>query len=113
MSVIKKIQRILFMPYAFLLWAYDGVSDYSRDIQNRKRFSGNRIGRKCILDDSVQLSVPVKIGYESILLNTVIGKYSYIQEHCVIQNATIGNYCSIAPCVRIGLGRHNIQVRYC
>ena len=39
-------------------------------------------------------------------MNSKIGKYTRIKPFCVIKNANIGNYCSIANDVRIGLGKH-------
>lgn len=38
-----------------------------------------------------------------------IGNYNYIGPYAMINNAIIGNYCSIAPSVKIGQGEHSIQ----
>lgn len=40
---------------------------------------------------------------------SIIGKYNYVGENTMITNAIIGNYCSIAPGVKIGLAEHSIQ----
>jgi len=44
------------------------------------------------------------IAYEQATL----GKYNYISPYSIINNAIIGNYCSIGPGCRIGLGEHDM-----
>ena len=105
-SILTKIQRILFIPLSIFPFICHGILNCSRDMQNRYRFSKSKIGRGCVFNDTVRLFDPVKVGHDTVLLNTEVGKYTYIQENCVIQNAKIGNYCSIASDVKIGLGRH-------
>lgn len=39
--------------------------------------------------------------------SAVIGKNNYIGPYTMINNATIGNYCSIAPSVKIGQANHS------
>ena len=47
--------------------------------------------------------------YDRVVLNKVdIGDYSYISADCVIQNATIGKFCSFGPNIRVGLGNHYV-----
>jgi acetyltransferase-like isoleucine patch superfamily enzyme len=38
--------------------------------------------------------------------NSSIDEYSYIANNCIINNCTIGKFCSIAPFVKIGFGSH-------
>lgn len=38
-----------------------------------------------------------------------IGSYNYFGPYTMINNASIGNYCSIAPSVKIGQGQHSID----
>ncbi|MFT7036925.1 MAG: acetyltransferase-like isoleucine patch superfamily enzyme [Cyclobacteriaceae bacterium] len=45
----------------------------------------------------------------SRIINTTIGSYSYIAYNCVIKNSEIGNFCSIALNVKIGLGYHPLS----
>lgn len=40
--------------------------------------------------------------------DSIIGNYTYIGDNCIITKASIGNYCSIAPNVAIGLWEHNL-----
>lgn len=41
------------------------------------------------------------------IANTTIGSYSYIGHNCVIDKASIGNYCSIAAFTQIGGMEHS------
>jgi virginiamycin A acetyltransferase len=36
-----------------------------------------------------------------------VGKYNYIGPYSMLNNAVIGNYCSIGPCVKIGQANHS------
>lgn len=38
-----------------------------------------------------------------------IGKYSYFGPHTMVNNAIVGNYCSIGPGVKIGQGNHSMS----
>ncbi|WP_432717522.1 CatB-related O-acetyltransferase [Staphylococcus equorum] len=37
----------------------------------------------------------------------VIGKYNYIGPSCMVNNAKIGNYCSLGPNVKLGQAEHS------
>ena len=39
----------------------------------------------------------------------VIGKYNYFGPYSMINNAVVGNYCSIGPGVKIGQGKHSLE----
>ena len=56
----------------------------------------------------VSLGQGVTIGYGSHICAGSIGKYTYINKYCLIDRntASIGNFCSIAYGVKIGLGNH-------
>jgi len=102
--------RLTYFPLAFFRWLVHGVNNYARDIQNRRRFPGCIIQDGCIIGDEIHLECPVHISAGTrLLMKASIGKWTYIQENCRIQNATIGNYCSIAPNVKIGLGIHPLD----
>lgn len=51
-----------------------------------------------------------KIGRFCRVINSEIGKYSYLGAHCVLRNASVGNFCSIAENVKIGFGNHPLNV---
>lgn len=57
-------------------------------------------------DKNTELSDLVYIGFSARLHNCKVGKYTRIKPGCVLKNAVIGNYCSIANDVMIGLGQH-------
>lgn len=38
--------------------------------------------------------------------NVTVGSYTYISYWCIVNNCAIGNYCSLARGVKIGLGKH-------
>ncbi|WP_308215743.1 CatB-related O-acetyltransferase [Priestia aryabhattai] len=38
-----------------------------------------------------------------------IGSYNYFGPYSMVNNASIGNYCSIAPSVKIGQGEHSLH----
>ena len=40
------------------------------------------------------------------MINSTLGKFSYVQKDSVIYNSDIGQYCSIASDVKIGLAEH-------
>ena len=39
--------------------------------------------------------------------NATIGNHNYFAPYCLVNNAQIGNYCSIGPGCRLGLGEHD------
>lgn len=41
--------------------------------------------------------------------NAVIGSHNYFAPYSLVNNAVIGNYCSIGPGCRLGLGEHDIE----
>lgn len=52
------------------------------------------------------------IVYDNTLLyNVSVDDYSYIGGESHLNNVTIGKFCSIGPEVRIGLGRHPLQLK--
>lgn len=40
--------------------------------------------------------------------NALIGNHNYFAPYCMVNNAQIGNYCSIGPGCRLGLGEHDM-----
>ena len=63
-------------------------------------FQGKVILSECEIDDNV------KIYHNTIISNTKILKYSYVGGNSKIMNATIGQFCSLGPNLKIGLGMH-------
>ena len=56
-----------------------------------------------------------KPGDPEIMVNSMIspdstiGKYTYIGYNCIVTKTQIGNYCSIANNISIGLGEHDLD----
>ena len=57
-------------------------------------------------DKDTELSNCVYLGFSARLHNCKVGKYTRIKPGCVLKNVIIGNYCSFANDVMIGLGQH-------
>jgi acetyltransferase-like isoleucine patch superfamily enzyme len=51
----------------------------------------------------------VYIGNDSVLINSSIADYSYINSEARIRNTVMGKFCSIGPGVKIELGNHPIN----
>ncbi|TVQ00278.1 MAG: chloramphenicol acetyltransferase [Roseinatronobacter sp.] len=66
---------------------------------------GAKVHPDCIIRDSV-LGTYTEIGAGTVLLNTIMGDYSYCARGCDIANATIGKFVNIAANVRIGPTDH-------
>jgi len=56
--------------------------------------------------NNTQLGGWVTILNDTTLINSIINDYSYIGAKTVIDNTKLGKFCSIAPDVRVGLGKH-------
>ncbi|WP_428005635.1 CatB-related O-acetyltransferase [Athalassotoga sp.] len=67
------------------------------------------IGSNTVISSSSILSDDVYIGSNSSVTNSKIGLYSYIGQRTIIQNASIGNFCSISWNVTIGPDMHPIN----
>lgn len=69
------------------------------------RINTSHVGR------NVQLDKKVHLGFGSIIAADSIGKYTYINDYCLIDRnvATIGSYCSIAYNSKLGLGSHPMK----
>ena len=78
----------------------------ARDIQNGLRFKGAKIDRNTTIDEKSRIEPDCHVLESCTINNSIIKKYSYIGKRSIVQNATIGSFCSIANDVFIGLGTH-------
>ncbi|MBI5849145.1 MAG: CatB-related O-acetyltransferase [Nitrospirae bacterium] len=86
------------------------ISERSRQLKSRQRlgklfpdvtFCGDGYAdSSCVFEDHVTVHAG------SRLINSSIGRYSYIAPNCRVKWARIGKFCSIGPGVHVGLGRH-------
>lgn len=104
----SKLLRILVFPLGLIIALIRIINSSSRDIVNKLLYS------KCIIKSGACITPDTKIGKKvliekCIINNCVIGKYTMVHMHSRLQNVTMGNYCSIAHNVLIGLGEHPIN----
>jgi len=78
-------------------------------IRNRFRFPTARIGRRTSIDHDSILGRNVGLGSDVVLNAAEVGDYSYLGPRCVVVNARIGRFCSIASEVHVGLGIHPLE----
>lgn len=106
---VNKLFRFFFLPLGLLLKIYELALDGSRDIYNKLRFKNATIDRNCCISHSCKISPHCHILENSFILNSIINSYSYVGRNSLVQNASIGSFCSIANDVHIGLGSHPID----
>ena len=61
------------------------------------------------LERNLMFEAPVSFAADSYLMRLKCGAYSCAAEHCALQLATIGRYCTIGPHVQMGVGVHNVH----
>lgn len=104
-----KILRLLLLPFGLLIKILQLSNDGSRDLDNKLRFKGVKIDKGVCIDGKTKMGKNIHILANSILNNSFIDSFTYIGKNTVVQNATIGKFCSIANDVCIGLGKHPID----
>ncbi len=100
--------RFALAPIGLLLAVIRLAVSGSRDLHNRLRFRPAIIDSGCIIDANSSIATVCHVLDGCLILNSAIGKFSYIGRRCVLRNVTIGRYCSIADDVAMGLGRHPV-----
>lgn len=101
--------RIVYAPIGLIKGIVSIANDYGRDYSNRKRFPSS------LIDPGVNISLDTRIGERTHILDgctinhSCIGNFSYISRNSLIQNTTIGNYCSISHEFISGLGAHPLD----
>ncbi|MFS4482690.1 CatB-related O-acetyltransferase [Hyunsoonleella sp. 2307UL5-6] len=106
MTTKEKIARIVWFPLGLIKGILELANNKARDIQNSRRFPNAKISKGCNFTNDVSVGDYTSIYDNTTLNHSTIGFCSYTNFDCIIQNAEIGNYCSIAHGVRIGLGSH-------
>lgn len=102
----SKIARVAFLPIGFFMNLMKLSKVGSRDLFNKTRFKGAMIDEGCCINESSIISKDTHILKNCTINNSSINSYSYIGYNSLVQNATIGKFCSIANDVFIGLGKH-------
>ncbi len=72
----------------------------------KSKFPGAAIEKYAVIGGRFTYGPGVHVCAGAFLYNVSIAGYSYVGASSKVQNTQIGKFCSIAPEVRIGLGRH-------
>jgi acetyltransferase-like isoleucine patch superfamily enzyme len=103
---VNKIFRLLLLPFGLLLKIYELAAQGARDIHNKFRFRDSTIDRACCINPTSEIEKNCHIFENCLVLNSTIKSCSYVGKNSIVQNASIGSFCSIANDVFIGLGTH-------
>tara|TARA_R110002126_G_scaffold286935_3_gene439235 strand:- start:11582 stop:12253 length:672 start_codon:yes stop_codon:yes gene_type:complete len=106
---MNKIVRILNLFPGFFIELYHLAKNGSRDLSNKRRFKSAILHNGSSLSSNTILDANSRVLGNSILNNVHLCSYSYVGRNCLVQNADIGKFCSIANDVMIGLGNHPID----
>lgn len=106
---MKKIKRIVLLPFGLIKKLLEVANEGARDIENKLRFKNAIIDKGCSFDSKSKLHPNVHVLENCIINNSEINSYTYLGKNCLVQNTTIGKFCSIANEVLIGLGAHPID----
>ena len=82
------------------------VRSYIRGVILRRRFPTSVIYAGAYVDRFSELGEYSVLFRDVAFLNSSLGAYSYVQSGCMVYNAEIGKFCSIASNVIIGLANH-------
>lgn len=83
-------------------WAKAGI----RKLLLRRKFPASIIYPGVTADQNCVLGEHSVLFRDVILMNSMLGSYSYLQSGTAVYNAEIGPFCSIAGGVTIGLAAH-------
>lgn len=88
------------------------LNKFANSFKDRKKLAKKniKISPLAYVDSKTVLNENVYIDRFCILHNTRISSYSYLGYGCKFNNVTIGRYCSFASDIKIGLGKHPINL---
>lgn len=81
------------------------LKKYLTNFFSKKKLNKN-ISWLAFWDADTQIPNELYLAPFARLMNCKVGRYTRIKPGCVFKNVTIGNYCSFANNVMIGLGQH-------
>ncbi len=88
----------------------DSIKRSTRDIDNSYRFPGVKIDSGSSFSPDTRIGKGSRIMSGCIVNHSNIGSFTYLNRNILMQNSRIGNYCSIANDVMIGLGAHTLEL---
>ncbi len=98
--------RLFLLPFGLLFKLNELAIAGARDIHNKFRFKDSIIDRMCCINLASVIEPHCHILENTLILNSSISPCSYVGRNSIVQNASIGSFCSIANDVFIGLGTH-------
>lgn len=105
----RKNKMIFTAPIGFLFSLWQMCKKGARLLYLRKRYHGTTLQWGVVCDEDCSFEKGVIILQNAHVQKASVGRQSYIGHGSSIQNCTIGRFCSIAPYVMIGLGRHPLD----
>lgn len=90
----------------FLRQLKDILSEAVRTDALTKRFPNARIYPGVTIDRSSRIGNYCVMFRNVSIVESEIGDHTFIQKYTNVHYARIGKYCSVAPCVTVGLGQH-------
>ncbi|WP_282054685.1 CatB-related O-acetyltransferase [Maribacter luteus] len=110
MKFKQRIARVFWLPLGLVKGVLEVANEKARDIQNKRRFPHAIIDKGSSFSQEVTIGEKAHICGDCTINHSHVGSYSYINFGTLIQNSTIGNYCSIAHGVKMGLGSHPLHL---
>lgn len=81
-----------------------------RRVWYRFRYPGITAWPGATIGGNVQYGSHVVLCHHAAMHGVAIGSHAYVGQHTHVQYATIGSFVSIGPDVRIGLGKHPVDM---
>lgn len=122
--MINRFKKIISIVLTNIKY-YNAIKEYGvvikdSDVGENNQFFKNGLIRKSQFGNHVSIygntritnslfSGNNKVGIFCGINNCKIGRYSYINDYSTINNLTIGNFCSIGPNFKVGIGIHPIN----
>lgn len=79
---------------------------YLQEIFNHKKYRDTRIIFPAFIGKNVSLGCNCFVGRFTHLINSSVGRYTYMCNNCEFNNCKIGSFCSISGNVKVILGSH-------
>jgi acetyltransferase-like isoleucine patch superfamily enzyme len=105
----SNLKRLAFLPFGLLMQIKELGLAGARDIHNRLRFRKAVIDAGCRVDSTTVVREHGHLLSGCLVVKSSIGAYTYVGCDSIVQNASIGAFCSIGRRVFIGLGRHPLH----
>lgn len=87
------------------------ITDRENDrLKGLEKFPGATFFPEAFADGNTTLGTNVVLHNRVNIINSTIGRYTYFAEGSYVMNSKIGQFCSIGPDVKIGLGKHPSRV---